>query len=106
MSLDLVVKEAVREVVREEVRAALRDFTGAGLVADAPLTFKQAAQLMSCHVNTIATWVKRGLLEANGKGRMRRVKRADLFLVLEKLSVPAVVETPQAFADRLLGRGH
>ncbi len=102
MSIDLVVKDAVREVVRQEIRAAFRELAGPGLGEDAPLTFKAAALLISCSPNTIANWVKRGLLAAIGKGRMRRVRRADVFMVLEKLAAPVVVETPTAFAKRLL----
>lgn len=106
MSLDLVVKDAVREVVRQEIRAALRELNGPGLGADELLTYSQAGLVITCHKNTIAAWVKKGLLPSTGKGRMRRVKRADLFVVLEKLAVPVVVETPTAFAKRLLGVDH
>lgn len=102
MSLEAVVQEAVRAVVREEMRAALRDFTGGGLSSDAPLSYKQAGSFLGCHANTVAQYVRRGLLTATGTGRMTRVKRSDLLLVLEKLAAPAVVETSAQIATRIL----
>ena len=105
MTIDLVVRDAVREVVREEIRSALKEFGGFGLGADAPLTYAQAADFVGCHPNTVADWVKRGLLPATGTGKLRRVKRADLLVVLEKLSAPVATETPAQIAQRILSTG-
>lgn len=104
MSLDLgqAMRDSVREVVREEIRAALKEFVGGSLGADAPLDLRQAAAFVGCHKNTVSSWVKRGLLPSSGKGRLLRVKRADLLLVLERLAVPVVVESPESIADRVL----
>jgi excisionase family DNA binding protein len=102
MTLDLVVKDAVREVVREEIRAALKELGGFGLGVDAPLSYRQAADFVGCHVNTVADWVKRGLLPSSGRGKLTRVKRSDLLLVLEKLAAPVTTETPAEIAARIL----
>lgn len=102
MSLDIGIAEIVRSVVREEIRAALREAGSGSLGPDAPFSYRQAADFVGCHVNTVADWVKRGLLPATGIGKLRRVKRADLLLVLEKLGAPAVTETPAQIASRIL----
>jgi hypothetical protein len=107
MSLDLgqAMRDTVREVVREEIRSAMKDFAGGGVGPDAPLTYEQAAAFVGCHVHTIASWRKRGILQASGKGKMTRFTRADLLIALERQSaVVAVEETPEAFAERALNR--
>ncbi len=100
MSLDLLVKEAFREVVREEIRAALREAPGAS--ADAPLTYCQAAELLQCDVSTIGQWVKAGVLPAHGRGKLRRVYRADVLRALERSSAPKVDVSPREFAEQIL----
>ncbi len=102
--LDEGLKEVVRVVVRDEIRAALKDFGGGSFGLEQPLAYEDAGKFLGCHANTIAGYVKRGLLPATGSGRMRRVMRADLLLVLEKLSTPPVVETPAETAERLFNQ--
>jgi excisionase family DNA binding protein len=102
VTFDQVVREQLREVVREEIRAAFSEHRGG--VEDAPLTYRQAAKLLGCHPNTIASWRRRGLLPATGTGRMTRVLRGDVLRALDQLKAPAVTtdESPEEFARRVI----
>ncbi len=83
MSLDLLVTEKFREVVREEIRAALRENNPSGV--EKPATYEQAAKFAECCVSTIQAWVKRGVLPATGKGKLRRVLLSDVSKALAGL---------------------
>ncbi len=100
MSLDLLVTEKFREVVREELERALAERQS----GDAPLTYCQAATFLQCDVSTIGQWVKDGTLPAHGRGKLRRVYRADLLAALEKSSAPRVELSPRDIAERILNR--
>ncbi len=100
MSLDL--GPAIREIVREEIRAALAEYRGAS--ADEPLSYGQAAKVVGYHVSTITKWVGLGLLPAHGRGKGKRVYRADVLKALEKVSAPSVTPTAQGIADKILRR--
>lgn len=102
MTLDLVFQEAVRTVVREEIRAALAEHRG-GTGGEEILTYSQGAQLIGRHVSTIVKWVHDGLLPAHGRGKGRRVYRADVLRALELSSKPRDEATSaKEIADNIL----
>ncbi len=100
MSLDLLVTERFRAVVREEIRSALAENASRG--ADAPLTYCQAAEFLQCDVSTVGQWVKDGILPAHGRGKLRRVYRADLLKALELSSAPEVELSATDIAEQIL----
>ncbi len=104
MSLDLgqAVAEVVREVVREEIRSALRDARNSLTVEEPPLTYKQAAAFVQCDVSTIGGWVKNGSLPSHGRGKLKRVYRADLLKALEHSSTPKPDPTANEIAASIL----
>lgn len=100
MTFDQVVREQLREVVREEIRSALREHVGGG--GDAPITYAVAAELVGYHVSTITKWVHDGLLPAHGRGKGKRVYRADVLKALELASKTKVEPTAQEIANNIL----
>ena len=94
MTLDLVVKMAVKEAVRE-VLAEIGglQFAAAG---DRPLTYAEAADFASCSPETIGAWVKAGRLPATGKGKLRRVTRDGVRQALAHLIEPVAKKTAPA----------
>lgn len=81
MSLNIAFRamllDVVREVVREELGARPAD------LERELLTYEQAAALASCSASTIKRWVRDGALAASGKGKLRRVRAADVRACLQ-----------------------
>jgi excisionase family DNA binding protein len=98
VSLDLLVSQQFRSVVREEIRAALAEASR----TDAPLTYCRAAEFLQCDVSTIGQWVKDGILPAHGRGKLRRVYRADLLKALGLSSAPKADPSPREMAEHIL----
>lgn len=73
-----MIDASVRRAVREELRAAL-DSNATGDV----LTYAAAAAEMKVDKSTIGRWVRDGLLPAHGRGKAKRVYRADVRKALE-----------------------
>lgn len=95
MSLDASMEEILRRVVREELDRRLGSpGAPAPTLEREVLTYEQAADLAACSTTTIKRWVKSGALAATGKGKLRRVRAAD---VRSCLAVgPINVERPTA----------
>ncbi len=104
MTFDQVVTEQLRAVIREELRAAFREHAGGG--GDAPITYEQAAKVVGYHVSTITKWVHDGLLPAHGRGKGKRVYRADVLKALERSSRPQTsAPTATEIASNILAGG-
>lgn len=85
MTLDLVVRQAVKEAVREAL-AELREQGSLSVGDDQPLTYAQGAEYASLSTETISEWVCKGILPATGKGHTRRVTRAGIRLALQRVA--------------------
>jgi len=101
MSLDLVVKSAVREVVREEIRAALAELKLTA--ADQFMTYGEAAAFVGCCVATVTKWVQDGALKSYGRERTIRVLRSELIAAME-LQEQTQAETPDQVVERLMAK--
>ncbi len=101
MTFDLI--GTVREVVREEIRAALRESNGQAFAGDI-LTYAQAGKLIQVDKSLIGRWVHDGLLAAHGRGKARRVYRADVLKALELSSRPKAEPTAQDIAANILSK--
>jgi excisionase family DNA binding protein len=83
-SIDVAVRQAMREVVREEVRLALREeiarmnIRPISSAEDAFLSISRAAEIIGVHPATIRSWVHSGQLKGHRAGRHLRVKRSEL----------------------------
>lgn len=102
MTFDQVVTEQLRAVVREEIRAALAEHRGGA--SSEVLDYSQAAELVGYHVSTITKWVHNGLLPAHGRGKGKRVYRADVLKALELSTRAKVAPTAMEIADDILNR--
>ncbi|HEY2746602.1 MAG TPA: helix-turn-helix domain-containing protein [Polyangia bacterium] len=89
------VREAIRDVVREELRSAIRDELARAPVAlsdrgvgdgDAYLSVGEAANIANVHEATIRSWITKGQLRGHRAGRHRRVKRSELEQFMSALS--------------------
>lgn len=96
MTIEEQIANAVRAVVREELKA-LQQPTG-----EKPLTYSEAAAFVGYHVSTITKWVHDGLLPAHGRGKGKRVFRADVVRALELASKPKAEPTAQEIAEDIL----
>lgn len=76
MSLDAAFRDMVRDVVRDVLREERAAPTPA-LEAEL-MTFDQASKRFTVSVSTLKRWVKDGLLASHGKGKLRRVRAADV----------------------------
>lgn len=101
MSIDLVVKGAVREVVREEIRAALAELKLTA--ADQFQTYDEAAAFVGCCVTTITGWTKEGALKTYGRGRTIRVLRSEVIAAMAR-TPPVTEEESDEFVERLLAK--
>lgn len=110
MSIEEVIRLAVREVVREELRPLLERMEVGRPTApadDEHLTLAQAAEVAKVHVNTIRRWVEEDLLRARRAGKRKLlVRRSDLERFLE--NGPERKDEPKSaseIAAAILGRG-
>jgi excisionase family DNA binding protein len=97
MGIELELRVMLRDVVREVVREELGARPSTELEAEL-LTYAQAGALVSVGRTTIKRWVRSGALVALGKGRLRRVRAADVRACLqarERPPAPAVPELKQ-----------
>jgi excisionase family DNA binding protein len=82
MSLDtefrVLLRDVVREVVREEIGPRPTE------LQRELLTYKQVRAQFSVSERTLSRWVQEGRLKASGKGRLRRVRAADVRACLEQ----------------------
>lgn len=113
MSLDLVVKDAVREVVREEIRAAFAEFQAANPSAPpapAPEAMMDVADVVAfCgdHVTapTVRAWCKSGRLVSKKLGKSYLIAPAALQRFLSTLhSVDRAAPDPEEEASRMLSK--
>ncbi len=103
MSLDLVVKSAVREVVREEIRAALAELKLTA--ADQFQTYDEAAAFVGCCVTTITGWTKDKdhPLPTYGRGRTIRVLRSEVIAAMARAPRDADEDSDE-FVERLMAK--
>lgn len=77
MTLELALKNLLRDVVREAVRDELGNSPTRGPSAEF-LTYGEAAKHVRVSLATIKRWVSAGRLQAFGVGRVKRVKAAEV----------------------------
>jgi excisionase family DNA binding protein len=72
-----LIEDAIRRVLREELANALaKQFRGTR--GDDPyLSLGDASRLVGVSINTLRTWIARGL-HAHRRGRVVRIKRTDI----------------------------
>lgn len=81
--IDTALRELVLRLVREdaELRREISAIVGA---ADAPIPIAVAADLANVSSRTIARGIASGDLPATGRGRLTRIRRADVIAWLER----------------------
>lgn len=107
MSLELFLKDLIRQAVREELAdAGVRTSAQA---APEFLTLAEAAARASTSKGTVRNWVKAGKLRTYGTGRVVRVRRAELDSLLLAGAAgedqPKVAAQAEAIMLKLAGRG-
>lgn len=116
MTIDSVIREALRVVVREEVRAAVRDeiamalrpHSGASLAGsnEAYLSTEEAASIAKVEPATIREWVRRGDLQRHHAGRHLRIRRDNLERYLEVGRRPEGEQNVEDLATRILAKSN
>lgn len=94
MTLELALKNLLRDAVREAVREEL-GATPRGPSAEF-LTYGEAARHVHVSVATIKRWVRTGRLPAFGTGRVKRVKAFEVEQCLRGQPAP---RRPKATGD-------
>jgi excisionase family DNA binding protein len=113
MTLDLALRDLVRDVLRGELRAILqeelratRPDPPATKVTKDYLTVREAAEVASKKEPTIREWIKRGLLHASrpAGGREYLIRQTDLIRCIGGLTaVPDAVDV-ESEALKVVGR--
>lgn len=78
MTLGDAFEAAVAAAVRKAVREALAEVKPSPTSPDDLLSISSAAKLAEVSTATMRRWVSRGVLRRHGKGRIVRVRRADV----------------------------
>jgi excisionase family DNA binding protein len=80
MAATIPTPEEVRAIVRDELEAVKREILAALAQAagERLLSVTEAAEEYNTSSRTIQRWIRVGNLPVSGRGRVRRVSRADL----------------------------
>jgi excisionase family DNA binding protein len=106
------VDQALRELLREahsplqkQIEALATRLTRDAAETDAVVSVRTAAKLASVSPGTVRNWVRTGQLSRLGAGRLVRIRRSDLLVLLSRGdSTDRTSATAEEQATRILSR--
>jgi len=91
----MTFEDTLRQLIREEICAALRDMAPTVEM----LSIEESAALAKVSRTTMQRYLKDGVLVRHGKGKLTRVRRADVLALLDN-GLPPVKPAAESWLVR------